>query len=69
MMKIDIDNERVFAAAQGSGKQIVEELGQAVYAITVKLFADFPESARNHLESTLNIALISSIHKAREKNK
>lgn len=68
-LKIDIDETIVKAIAIGSGKQIIEELGTAVYAVSVKLFAEFPEDQRNNLETAFNLAMINSVHKAREKHK
>lgn len=69
MIKIEITKHEVRAAAMGSGKQIIEELGQAVYAISTKLMDDFPPDYIARLQTALNLALISSVNAAAEKHK
>lgn len=69
MIKIEITKHEVKAAAMGTGKQIIEELGQAVFAISTKLMDDFPPDHIVRLQTALNLALISSVNAAAEKHK
>lgn len=69
MIKIEITKHEVRAAAMGTGEDIIKELAQAVFAISTKLMDDFPPAHINKLQTTLNLALISSVNAAAEKHK